>query len=86
MYEEISASYFIIKYFLNNQGRDVGKAVRHSPNLEVEDADLANYFTILNNILSDPGFIAISKTPGNASQKLAKVINYLFFVYLYQLW
>ncbi|XP_060579508.1 uncharacterized protein LOC132736368, partial [Ruditapes philippinarum] len=56
-----------------DKGRDVGKAVRHSPNLEVEDTDLTQYFTILNNILTDPGFIAMNKSPNNAIQKLAKL-------------
>ncbi|XP_060571245.1 uncharacterized protein LOC132729492 [Ruditapes philippinarum] len=56
-----------------DKGRDVGKAVRHSPNLEVEDTDLTQYFTILNNMLTDPGFIALNKSPNNAIQKLAKL-------------
>ncbi|XP_060588076.1 uncharacterized protein LOC132743564 [Ruditapes philippinarum] len=55
------------------KGRDVGRAVRHSPNLEVEDTDLTQYFTILNNILTDPGFVAMNKSPNNAIQKLAKL-------------
>ncbi|XP_060607621.1 uncharacterized protein LOC132759790 [Ruditapes philippinarum] len=56
-----------------DKGRDVGKTVRHSPNLEVEDTDLTQYFTILNNILTDPGFVAMNKSPNNAIQKLAKL-------------
>ena len=55
------------------KGRDVGKAVRHCPNLEIEDTDLTQYFTILNNILSDPGFMAINKSTNNAKQKLTQV-------------
>ncbi|XP_060581121.1 uncharacterized protein LOC132737791 [Ruditapes philippinarum] len=56
-----------------DKGRNVGKDVRHSPKLEVEDADLTQYFTILNDILTDPGFIALNKAPNNAIQKLAKL-------------
>ncbi|XP_060561205.1 uncharacterized protein LOC132720976 [Ruditapes philippinarum] len=56
-----------------DKGRNVGKAIRHSPKLEVEDSDLIQYFTILNDILTDPGFIALNKVPNNAIQKLAKL-------------
>ncbi|XP_053382092.1 uncharacterized protein LOC128549472 [Mercenaria mercenaria] len=57
------------------QGREVGKAVRHSPQLEVEDTDLQQYFTDLQNLLSDPAYLSANKAAQNAKTKLQQLQN-----------
>ncbi|XP_060556023.1 uncharacterized protein LOC132716718, partial [Ruditapes philippinarum] len=39
------------------KGREIGKAVRHAPILEVVDTDLNQYFIDLDNLLSDTGHL-----------------------------
>ncbi|XP_053382097.1 uncharacterized protein CXorf38 homolog [Mercenaria mercenaria] len=55
------------------QGRDVGKLVRHSASLEVEDTDLQQYFSILQNLLSDPAYFSANTAARNAKTKLSQV-------------
>ncbi|XP_053388816.1 uncharacterized protein CXorf38 homolog [Mercenaria mercenaria] len=56
------------------QGREIGKAVRHSPQLEVEDTDLQQYFTDLLNLLSDPAYLSTNTDAKNAKTKLLQCL------------
>ncbi|XP_053379599.1 uncharacterized protein LOC128548526 [Mercenaria mercenaria] len=58
-----------------DKGRDIGKAFRHSPTLEMEDTDLQQYFTDLQNLLSDPGYLTTCAYAQNARQKLSQLLN-----------
>ncbi|XP_053382041.1 uncharacterized protein LOC123543813 [Mercenaria mercenaria] len=57
------------------QGREVGKAVRHSAKLEIEDTDLQQYFSILLNLLSDPAHLSSNTAAQNAKTKLLQLQN-----------
>ncbi|XP_053390329.1 uncharacterized protein CXorf38 homolog, partial [Mercenaria mercenaria] len=52
------------------QGREVCKTVRHSPQLEIEDIDLQQYFSVLQNLLSDPAYLSANTDAQNAKTKL----------------
>ncbi|WAQ93909.1 hypothetical protein MAR_006380, partial [Mya arenaria] len=53
--------------------RDVGRKVRHSPDLNVSDAELAQYFNTLTALLSDPQYLAVDTSAQEALQKLHKL-------------
>ncbi|XP_045163453.2 uncharacterized protein LOC123527829 [Mercenaria mercenaria] len=56
-------------------GRQIGKTVRHSPKLEVDDADLQLYFRYLKDLLSDPGHLGSDRYAQSAIQKLTQLQN-----------
>ncbi|XP_045205179.2 uncharacterized protein LOC123557644 isoform X2 [Mercenaria mercenaria] len=58
-----------------DKAREVEKAVRHSSHLGMEDEDLQQYFSILQNVLSDPGYLASNSTSQNAKKKLSQLQN-----------
>ncbi|XP_053382096.1 uncharacterized protein LOC123540074 isoform X3 [Mercenaria mercenaria] len=58
-----------------HKAREVGKAVTHSSYLEMEDEDLQQYFSILQNLLSDPGYLATNSSSQNAKKKLTQLQN-----------
>ncbi|XP_053382077.1 uncharacterized protein LOC123540064 isoform X2 [Mercenaria mercenaria] len=57
------------------QGRDVGRAVRHCPQLEMEDTDLQDYFSVLQKLLSDPAYLSANTAAQNAKTKLLQLQN-----------
>ncbi|XP_053382054.1 uncharacterized protein LOC123544517 isoform X1 [Mercenaria mercenaria] len=57
------------------QGREVGKAVRHCPQLEMEDTDLQHCFSVLQNLLSDPAYLSANTDAHNAKTKLLQLQN-----------
>ncbi|XP_053382126.1 uncharacterized protein LOC128549485 [Mercenaria mercenaria] len=57
------------------QGREVGKAVRHCPQLEMEDTDLQHIFSVLQNLLSDPAHLSGNTVAQNAKTKLLQLQN-----------
>ncbi|XP_053383440.1 uncharacterized protein LOC123540065 [Mercenaria mercenaria] len=57
------------------QGREVGKAVRHCPQLEMEDTDLQHCFSVLQNLLSDPAYLSANTDAQNAKTKLLQLQN-----------
>ncbi|XP_053390274.1 uncharacterized protein LOC128553181 [Mercenaria mercenaria] len=63
------------KFNIFEQGREVGRAVRHSPQLEMEDTDLHKYFTDLQNLLSDPTYLSANTDAQNAKTKLLQLQN-----------
>ncbi|XP_053403583.1 uncharacterized protein LOC128558439 isoform X2 [Mercenaria mercenaria] len=70
IYDDLSKPYNIFE-----QGREVAKAVRHSPCLEVEDTDLQHYFSILQKLLSDPAYLSANTNAQNAKTKLLQLQN-----------
>ncbi|XP_053383472.1 uncharacterized protein LOC123540717 [Mercenaria mercenaria] len=58
-----------------DKAREVGKAVTHSSYLGMEDEDLQQYFSILQNLLSDPGTLATNSSSQNAKKKLTQLQN-----------
>ncbi|XP_053379795.1 uncharacterized protein LOC128548567 [Mercenaria mercenaria] len=64
-----------IKNNIFEKGRDIGRAVRHSQTLEVEDTDLNQYFTDLQTLLSDPGYLTADAAANNARKKLKELQN-----------
>ncbi|XP_053382072.1 uncharacterized protein LOC128549457 [Mercenaria mercenaria] len=57
------------------QGREVGKEVRHCPQLEMEDTDLQHCFSVLQNLLSDPAYLSANTDAQNAKTKLLQLQN-----------
>ncbi|XP_060592662.1 uncharacterized protein LOC132747328 [Ruditapes philippinarum] len=57
------------------EAREIGKNVRHSSSLEVEDSDLQKYFQLLQKLLSDPVYLATDTHAQNAKQKLTELEN-----------
>ncbi|XP_060597173.1 uncharacterized protein LOC132751080 [Ruditapes philippinarum] len=57
------------------EAREIGRHVRHSSKLEVEDPDLQKYFKILQHLLSDPVYLATNTHAQNAKQKLIQLEN-----------
>ncbi|XP_060562498.1 uncharacterized protein CXorf38-like, partial [Ruditapes philippinarum] len=57
------------------KAREIGRDVRHSSKLEVEDSDLQKYFKLLQQLLSDPVYLATNTHAQNALQKLSKLEN-----------
>ncbi|XP_060600160.1 uncharacterized protein LOC132753683 [Ruditapes philippinarum] len=57
------------------EAREIGKTVRHSSSLEVEDSDLQKYFQLLQKLLSDPVYLATDTHAQNAKQKLTELEN-----------
>ncbi|XP_060552618.1 uncharacterized protein LOC132713930 [Ruditapes philippinarum] len=55
--------------------REIGRKVRHSSTLEVEDSDLHHYFQLLQQMLSDPGYLVTDTHAQNAKKKLIQVIK-----------
>ncbi|XP_053391987.1 uncharacterized protein LOC123543639 [Mercenaria mercenaria] len=70
IHDDLSKTYNIFE-----QGREVGKAVRHCPQLEMEDIDLQQYFSILQNLLSDPTCLSANTAAQNAKKKLLQLQN-----------
>ncbi|XP_053382059.1 uncharacterized protein LOC123541230 [Mercenaria mercenaria] len=62
-------------YNIFEQGREVGRAVRHCPQLEMEDTDLQHYFSVLQNLLSDPAYLSANTAAQNAKTKLLQLQN-----------
>ncbi|XP_053383427.1 uncharacterized protein LOC128549805 [Mercenaria mercenaria] len=62
-------------YNIFEQGREVGKAVRHCPQLEMEDTNLQHYFSILQNLLSDPAYLSANTAAQDAKAKLLQLQN-----------
>ncbi|XP_053400383.1 uncharacterized protein LOC123565918 [Mercenaria mercenaria] len=62
-------------YSFFEQGRELGKDVRHSPQLEMEDTDLKQYFTVLQHLLSDPTYLSSDTAAKNAKTKLLQLQN-----------
>ncbi|XP_053389102.1 uncharacterized protein LOC128552114 [Mercenaria mercenaria] len=60
-------------YNIFEQGREVGKAVRHCPQLEMEHTDLQHSFSVLQNLLSDPVYLSANTDAQNAKTKLLQV-------------
>ncbi|XP_060556117.1 uncharacterized protein LOC132716801, partial [Ruditapes philippinarum] len=57
------------------EAREIGRKVRHSSTLEVEDKDLQKYFKLLQKLLSDQGYLATDTHAQNAKQKLTELEN-----------
>ncbi|XP_060553144.1 uncharacterized protein LOC132714320 [Ruditapes philippinarum] len=57
------------------EAREIGRKVRHSSTLEVEDTDLQNYFKLLQNLLSDQVYLATDTHAQNAKKKLTELEN-----------
>ncbi|XP_053388599.1 myosin-2 heavy chain, non muscle-like, partial [Mercenaria mercenaria] len=57
------------------QCREIGRAVRHSSQLEIEDTDLQHYFSVLQNLLSDPAYLSANTDAQNAKTKLLQLQN-----------
>ncbi|XP_045214670.2 uncharacterized protein LOC123564853 [Mercenaria mercenaria] len=57
------------------KAKEVGKAIRHSSYLGIEDVDLQQYFSTLQNLLSDPGYLASNTISHNAKRKLSQLQN-----------
>lgn len=55
--------------------------MRHSPNLEVDDSDLQQYFSDLRSLLSDPGYLANDPDAQFAFRKLEQVCSEKFYNY-----
>ncbi|XP_060603452.1 uncharacterized protein LOC132756402 [Ruditapes philippinarum] len=55
--------------------REIGRNVRHSSKLEVENSDLQNYFKLLQQLLSDPVYLATDTHAQIANQKLIQLEN-----------
>jgi hypothetical protein len=65
---------------LYSQGREIGKAVRHAPILEVVDNDLKQYFIDLDNLLSDTGHLISDNNAKLARKRLSEVCkSYICF-------
>jgi hypothetical protein len=62
------------------QAREIGRNLRHSPTLEVEDIDLHQYFMVFQQLLSDVGYLATDVHAQNAKQKLIDVNMHTFLV------
>ncbi|XP_053383444.1 uncharacterized protein LOC123539625 [Mercenaria mercenaria] len=62
-------------YNIFEQGREVGRAVRHCPQLEMEDTDLQHYFSVLQNLLSDRAYLSANTAAQNAKTKLLQLQN-----------
>ncbi|XP_060598758.1 uncharacterized protein LOC132752446 [Ruditapes philippinarum] len=56
-----------------DKARKIGRDVRHSSNLEVEDKDLKQYFIDLHNLLSDTGHLKTAKYAKSAREKLSEL-------------
>ncbi|XP_052769843.1 uncharacterized protein LOC128209714 [Mya arenaria] len=55
------------------EARDVGRKIRHSPDLKVKDTDLADYFATLNTLLTDSKVLASDKHAQLAVIKLKQL-------------
>ncbi|XP_060587864.1 uncharacterized protein LOC132743365 [Ruditapes philippinarum] len=55
--------------------RKIGRHLRHSSTLEVEDTDLQEYFQVLQQLLSDSAYLASDTHAQNAKQKLTELEN-----------
>ncbi|XP_060569393.1 uncharacterized protein LOC132727824 [Ruditapes philippinarum] len=60
---------------LFEEAREIGRNVRHSSKLEVEDSDLQKYFKLLQQLLSDPVYLATDTHAQKANQKLIQLEN-----------
>ncbi|XP_060581704.1 uncharacterized protein LOC132738251 [Ruditapes philippinarum] len=58
-----------------DKGREIGKAVRHAPILEVVDNDLKQYFIDLDNLLSDTGHLISDNNAKLARKRLSELQN-----------
>ncbi|XP_052791025.1 uncharacterized protein LOC128225054 [Mya arenaria] len=58
---------------LLTEARDVGRKLRHSPDLKVSDAELAEYFRVLIELLMDPQYLAFDTSAQEAIQKLLQL-------------
>ncbi|XP_060606654.1 uncharacterized protein CXorf38-like [Ruditapes philippinarum] len=56
-----------------DKARKIGRDVRHSSKLEVEDKDLKQYFIDLHNLLSDTGHLKTNKYAKSAREKLSEL-------------
>ncbi|XP_060586619.1 uncharacterized protein LOC132742279 [Ruditapes philippinarum] len=65
---------------LFEQAREIGRIVRHSSELEVEDKDLQQYFKVLQQLLSDPVYLATDTHAQSAKQKLSDLENDILVV------
>ncbi|XP_060604579.1 uncharacterized protein LOC132757337 [Ruditapes philippinarum] len=57
------------------EAREIGRTVRHSSTLEVEDSDLQKYFKLLQKLLSDHVYLATDTHAQKAKRKLAELEN-----------
>ncbi|XP_052767637.1 uncharacterized protein LOC128208213 [Mya arenaria] len=55
------------------EAREIGRKIRHSPDLKVTDTDLADYFATLNTLLTDSTFLANDKDAQQAVIKLKQL-------------
>ncbi|XP_052787603.1 uncharacterized protein LOC128222565 [Mya arenaria] len=55
------------------EARDIGRSIRHSPDLKVTDTDLAGYFATLNTLLTDSTFLAKDKDAQQAVLELKQL-------------
>ncbi|XP_052785482.1 uncharacterized protein LOC128221078 [Mya arenaria] len=55
------------------EARDIGRSIRHSPDLKVTDTDLAGYFATLNTLLTDSKFLAKDKDAQQAVLELKQL-------------
>ncbi|XP_060592663.1 uncharacterized protein LOC132747330, partial [Ruditapes philippinarum] len=65
----------INKMNIFEEAREIGRTVRHSSSLEVEDSELQKYFQLLQKLLSDPVYLATDTHAQNAKQKLTELEN-----------
>ncbi|XP_060603538.1 uncharacterized protein LOC132756475 [Ruditapes philippinarum] len=63
-----------------DKGREIGKAVRHAPILEVVDKDLKQYFIDLDNLLSDTGHLISDNNAKLARKRLSEVCKTYFCI------
>ncbi|XP_053383557.1 uncharacterized protein LOC128549884 [Mercenaria mercenaria] len=62
-----------LKTNICTKARDIGRAVRHSPGLSIEDNDLNRYIDALVDLLSDAKYLSSDKKANDAVDKLRKL-------------
>lgn len=68
---------FIVK------SREVGKKIRHCPNLQIEDKALQDYLTTLTSLLDEVAKIATGNDAIEAKEKIIQVYLYIYFDQIY---
>ncbi|XP_060574414.1 uncharacterized protein LOC132732084 [Ruditapes philippinarum] len=57
------------------EAREIGRHVRHSSKLEIDDSDLQKYFKLLQQLLSDTMYLSTDTHAQNAKKKLIQLEN-----------
>ncbi|XP_060561957.1 uncharacterized protein LOC132721643 [Ruditapes philippinarum] len=62
------------------EAREIGRKVRHSSTLEIEDTDLQKYLKLLQKLLSDKVYLATDTHAQNAKKKLTELENDILII------